>query len=305
MPKVTVLMTVYNTEKYIRTAIFSVLNQTFKDFEMLIINDGSTDQTEEIILSFKDPRIRYYKNELNLGISTSLNKGIELSNGKYIARMDGDDINYPNRLGKQVAFLDQHKDHGLIGSWYYVINNNGALRTVKRKSTVDIDIRLSMLFENQFIQSSVMMRTAMLKEMRYDVELEVCEDYDLFMRFLYKSKVANIPEELITYRWYGGNTSIVKQRLILESFIKIFSKTLDHYDIIHTQEELFIHSVLAFRYSKKYFNTDERITSLNSWLNKIRSAPEILSRFNKDAIERKLNEIRKLALKRPHPVIDF
>lgn len=295
-PKLTVLMTVYNVEKYIRRAVFSILNQTFREFELIIINDGSTDRTEAIISSFKDKRIRYYKNEQNLGISISLNKGIALTNGKYAARMDGDDICYPNRLGKQMAFLDQHEDHGLAGSWYYVINNNGSLRTVRRKDTEDENIRLSMLFENQFIQSSVMMRTDLLKEIRYDPELEVCEDYDLFMKIMGKSKVANIPEELITYRWHGKNTSIVKQKSILESFLKIFSRTLDAYNIPHTTEELFIHGIIAFRYAKRYFDNDERIHQLDNWLNKIQISPKIIASFDKEAINKKLKQIKEMCL---------
>lgn len=305
MPKVTILMTVLNVEKYIRTAVFSMLNQTFRDFELLIINDGSTDNTEEIILSFKDTRIRYYNNQENTGISNSLNKGINLSIGKYTARMDGDDISYPDRLAKQVHFLDTHRGHGLVGSWYYVINSNSALRTVKRKATKDMDIRLAMLFENQFIHSSVMMRTDMLKEMLYDPELEVCEDYDLFMRFLYETKVANVPEELITYRWYGGNTSIVRQKAILESFIKIFSRTLDHYGISHTTEELFVHSMLAFRYAQKYFTTKGNLFVLDAWLNKIANAPGILSVFNKESVKSKLDEIRRRAIFTPKKVINI
>lgn len=305
MPKVTILMTVYNNEKYIRTAIFSILNQTFKDIELLLINDCSTDNTDKIISSFNDKRIRYYKNNKNIGISHSLNKGIALANGKYTARMDGDDICYPQRIERQVSYLDRNKDYGLVGSWYYVINEIGALRTVKRKATNDNDIRLSMLFENQFIQSSVMMRADLLKDLMYDTGLEVCEDYDLFMRVLYRCKVANLPEELITYRWYGGNTSIIKQKSILESFVQIFSKTLDHYSINHTKEELFIHSILAFRYAKKYFNTTERIDQLNNWLDKIRSSPNLLSLFDETMIEKKLDAIRQDALAGMVKPVDF
>ena len=107
-PLVSVLMAVYNGEKYLLEAIESILNQTYTNFEFLIINDGSTDSTEEIILSYSDQRIRYIKNEQNLKLIASLNKGLDLAKGKYIARMDADDISLPDRLEKQVNFLERN-----------------------------------------------------------------------------------------------------------------------------------------------------------------------------------------------------
>src|SRR3990170_6306785 len=103
-PEITVLMSVYNGERFLREAIESILNQTYRDFEFLIINDGSTDSSREIILSYNDPRIRLIDNELNIGLTRSLNKGLRLARGKYIARQDADDISFRKRLEKQVAF---------------------------------------------------------------------------------------------------------------------------------------------------------------------------------------------------------
>lgn len=292
MPKVTVLMTVYNNEKYLQTAIFSILNQTYKDFELIIINDGSTDDTEKIILSFKDSRIRYIQNNKNIGISKSLNKGIKLSKGKYVARMDGDDICHPTRLAKQVLFLDTHQDHGLLGSWYYIIDYNGALISVQRNSTEDAELKLSMIFSNQFLQSSILIKTDLIKELMYDEKLEVCEDYDLWLRCLDKTSVTNFPEELLTYRWHGSNTCITKQKKILESFISIFSNTFDKLELSHTSQELFMHSLLAFNLSKQYFNTDERIKKLNKWLNKIQNSKSLIKRFDFNKIYNKISEIK-------------
>ena len=115
---VTVLMPVYNGEMYLREAIDSILHQTFTDFEFLIINDGSTDNSETIILSYDDSRIRYEKNDSNLKLIATLNKGIELAKGKYIVRMDADDISIPDRIEKQVAFLEKNPDVGICGSWF-------------------------------------------------------------------------------------------------------------------------------------------------------------------------------------------
>src|SRR5581483_9504087 len=117
-PIVTVLMSVYNGERYLREAIESILVQTWQDFELVCINDGSTDQSREIVLSFNDPRIRLVDNEQNLGLAKSLNKGLMLARGNLIARQDADDISEPDRLLKQVAFLEQWSEIVLVGSWY-------------------------------------------------------------------------------------------------------------------------------------------------------------------------------------------
>src|ERR1017187_7276972 len=117
-PYITVLMPVYNAAPFLREAIDSILNQTFKNFELLIINDGSTDNCEEIILTYKDPRIRYIKNETNIKLISTLNKGIKLSKGKYIVRMDADDISFPDRIEKQVNYMETNPAIALCGTWF-------------------------------------------------------------------------------------------------------------------------------------------------------------------------------------------
>ena len=116
MPKISVVMPAYNAEKYIGEAIESILNQTFKDFEFIIINDGSVDHTKEIIREYNDPRIVLLENDKNRGIVLSLNKGLDAATGKYIARMDADDIALKNRFERQVEYLDEHKDIGVLGT---------------------------------------------------------------------------------------------------------------------------------------------------------------------------------------------
>ena len=123
-PKITVLMPVYNGEKYLKESIESILKQTFRDFEFLIINDTSTDESEKIIRSFKDSRIKLIKNEKNIGLTKSLNKGLDLAKGEYMARMDADDISLPKRLEIQVAFMDKNPKIGVIGAWAKVIGES-------------------------------------------------------------------------------------------------------------------------------------------------------------------------------------
>ena len=161
MPKVSVLMSVYNTEEnFLREAIKSILNQTYKDFEFLIINDGSTkNNTEQVILSFKDDRIRYIPNERNMGIIASCNKGFDLANGEYIARFDSDDIALPQRLEKEVEFLDKNPDYGLVGSYFETFPKK---RIVKGFTDYKKVREALLVNSNQFGQSTVMIRTSVL-----------------------------------------------------------------------------------------------------------------------------------------------
>src|SRR5690606_37374672 len=125
MPRVTVLLAVHNGERYIQEAIDSILAQTFGDFELLIVNDGSTDATRDLVLSYSDDRIRLVDNDHNIGLPKSLNRGLRLAKGRYIARLDADDISEPDRLAAQVSFLQANPDVAMVGSWYRKIDGEG------------------------------------------------------------------------------------------------------------------------------------------------------------------------------------
>ena len=124
-PKISVIMPVLNAELYLKTAIESVLSQTIPDFEFIIINDGSTDKTEEIIKSYQDPRIIYIKNDTNIGLSKSYNLGIRASKGEFIARMDADDISFKDRFESQLEFLEAHQEVGVVGGGVILIDESG------------------------------------------------------------------------------------------------------------------------------------------------------------------------------------
>ncbi|HDL01964.1 MAG TPA: glycosyltransferase, partial [candidate division Zixibacteria bacterium] len=181
-PKVTVLMSVYNDERYLSESVDSILNQTYKDFEFLIINDGSTDRSREILESYSDPRIRLVRNDGNIGLTRSLNKGLALAMGEYIARMDADDISLPERLEKQVGFLDADSSVGVLGINSLLIDEDGnVLEKLQRPVTHD-SIMAEMLTENRFVHSSVMLRKKLLKMSGYyDEKLDMAQDYELFL----------------------------------------------------------------------------------------------------------------------------
>ncbi len=202
MPKVTVLMAVYNGERYLREAMESVLCQTFQDFQFLIINDGSTDKTRDLILSYDNARITLVDNEHNVGQTRSLNRGLELAAGELIARQDADDVSEPERLAKQVAFLDRHLEVALLGTWYKEIDVHGSVIGKKKLPCDATDIRWSLLFFCPFVHSSVMFRRSVVSERIgfYNEALAYSQDYELWHRIARLLPVANLPEPLVRLR---------------------------------------------------------------------------------------------------------
>jgi glycosyltransferase involved in cell wall biosynthesis len=202
MPKVTVLMAVYNGERYLREAVDSILCQTFQDFQFLIINDGSTDSSRDLILSYDDARIMLVDSEHNVGQTRSLNRGLELAAGELIARQDADDISEPERLAKQVAFLDRHPGVVLLGTWYKEIDVQGTVIGVRKLPCDTTDIRWSLLFFCPFIHSSVMFSKSVIVEQIgfYNETFAYAQDHELWYRIARRLPVANLPEPLVRFR---------------------------------------------------------------------------------------------------------
>jgi len=213
-PKVTVLMSVYNGEKYLKEAIDSILGQTFKDFEFIIINDGSTDKTREILESYNDPRIKLINNKKNIGLTKSLNKGLRLARGEYIARQDSDDFSMPERLEKEVLFLDHNENIALVGTYYYMINEKGKILNTIKPSIKNEEIKSKLLNGNQFGHGSVMFRKKCIQEVGYyREEAGPVEDYDLWLRISDRYNIANIPVPLYKWRINVKSVSVTKKVL--------------------------------------------------------------------------------------------
>lgn len=202
MSKVTVLMAVYNGERYLREAIESILGQTFQDFEFLIMNDGSTDSTREVILSYDDPRIRLVDNAHNLGLTRSLNRGLELAEGEFIARQDADDISEPERLARQVSFLETHPEVALVGTWYKKIDTQGTPIGDRELPCDCTQIRWCLLFFCPFVHSSVILRkSAVLERIGfYNEDITYAQDYEFWSRIARCLPVANLGEHLMKFR---------------------------------------------------------------------------------------------------------
>ena len=177
-PKVSLIMPVYNGEKYVSLAIDSILAQSFEDFEFLIFDDGSSDSTATILNNYHDDRIKLFHSDNTEGYTYHLNNGLKISTGKYIARMDADDISHPERLKNQVEFLDQNLEYGLVGSWATSLPSNALISM----PIEDEDIRISMLRINGFIHPSVMFRKIIVetKSLNYIETLMPAEDYFFF-----------------------------------------------------------------------------------------------------------------------------
>lgn len=207
--KLTVLMPLYNPEEsHLREAIQSILNQTFKDFEFLILNDGSTNNAEEVVLSYDDKRIRYIKQD-NMGLAGTLNKGIDITSADIIARMDQDDIAHPDRFEKQLKFLEENPNISIVGSW---IKHFPKPKIVKVPAFPDLTDFLNSCVMNH---PTVMFRKSdFLKyDLRYNPELKTSEDYDLWTRAIRVLNFANLQEVLLDYRIHGGNMTVTRINL--------------------------------------------------------------------------------------------
>ena len=230
-------MSVYNEpEKFLRESIESILNQTFKDFEFIIVLDNPNNKkAEEIIKDYqkKDKRIIFIKNRKNLGLAASLNKGINLANGKYIARMDGDDISFPKRLEKQLRYMRKNKNTDLLFSWVYFIDENGnILREFKPERYKFKEIKKYFFKEQLLIHPTIFAKNKVLKNNLYDERQTKSQDYELWMRLMAKNYKFDIIQEFL-----------LKYRIPKENYKKRIKKQLEYSK----------NSVRALWKNKKYF----------------------------------------------------
>jgi len=267
-PKITVTMPVYNGEKYLREAIDSILNQTYDDFELLIINDGSTDGSFEIMKSYNDPRIRILQNETNLGLVVTRNRGISNARGEYIAILDCDDIAYPNRLAEQVTFMDTHPEFSMIGSGVEIIDKSGNSNgNIWQYDAPAATIPSILLFHNYFVQSSMFIRKKCLPEVCYRTTYAPAEDYDLWVRMASGSKVWNLPQILNKYREHIESISFVKAELQEKCVNQIIMEyLLNSLGIELTPLELKLHRHLG---RKEFSCNRDFVVEAESWLLKL------------------------------------
>ena len=269
---ISVILPAYNAERFLRDAIDSILNQTFTDFELIILNDGSTDKTEDIILSYSDPRIRYVKNEQNLKLIKTLNKGVDLARGEYIARMDADDISIPTRFEEQIRYLTEHPDVVMVSAEAYMMDEQSQVTHKSRHYVTHHPkvCRFANIFECQFMHPVCMVRSEVLRKYKYslaDVAMHV-EDYELWSRMNKDGLLmASIEKPLFKYRVTEGSICgkyvdvqakhcleisyesycrILNDNIDMDDFIGLFSKNksirsfIGMMNLVHKQIEKYV-----------------------------------------------------------------
>jgi hypothetical protein len=212
-PRVAVLMSVYNGAAHLREAVDSILAQSYENFELIVVDDGSTDDTPAILGGYRDPRLRVLR-QTNAGLTAALNSAFATTDCELIARQDADDVSAPGRLAAEVAFLDEHPEVGVVGCWAEVIDAQGERLGERRPLCLDADIAGVMPRENQFIHGSIMVRGDLLRSAGgYREAFRYAQDYDLLLRLLDGTRMANIGEILYRYRYGGGQLSVTQWSL--------------------------------------------------------------------------------------------
>ena len=213
-PRISIVMSAYNAEEYLKIAVDSILAQTYEDFEFIIINDGSKDRTKKIIETYakQDHRIKFINQTTNKGLIASLNTGFKTAQGKYIARMDADDVSLPNRLLKQYKFLEANPDTVLLGTLSAYIDEQGKVYGVWPVLLNDQEIRIGIAIHNEFRHGTVMIRNKVVSNNNefYDPKAAHYEDYEYWPRLMKHGKVANLPEALYLYRETKTNITATK-----------------------------------------------------------------------------------------------
>jgi len=266
-------MPVYNGAKYLHESIQSILNQTYKNFELIIIDDGSTDNSIEIINSFIDKRIKVLRNSENKGLAYTRNKAVKNSSGKYIAILDCDDIAYPERLSKQVEFLETYPEFVMVGSSFEIIDEQS--EGTGEKIILDLDnnlISTQLFFCNYFAQSSVMMKREVFNDFQYNEDYTQAEDYHLWSQISTKYKLANLHEILVKYRSHNESISNTKnfiqeinvKKIYRYHLLRLGLKTISE-DIIELHYQILRNLIPVDKIGKK--TTFEVLNWLNQLLN--------------------------------------
>jgi glycosyltransferase involved in cell wall biosynthesis len=269
-------MPVFNAGKYLTEAIKSILDQTFQDFELLIINDGSIDSSLDIIRSFKNKRIRIFNNKSNRGNYLSRNLGIKYSAGKYICVMDADDISLPHRFERQVLFMEQNPEFGLAGSGYRVIGRD---QDLFRESEYE-KIKVILIRNNCFIHPSVIIRHDFLRKsnLRYIRKYYYSSDYDFIARAARYFPITNIPEVLMHYRVHDGQVTIQHRAKQAEYANEISLEQLRYIGIDPGENEAKLHTGLLHGHQLEYSEKDK----LYEWLDRIITANRKADYYKED-----------------------
>lgn len=290
--KISVVLPVFNAERWLKEAIDSVLNQTFREFELLIYDDGSTDTSPQILKEYKDSRIKIHTLNQNKGLIYCLNQGLKDAEGEYIARMDADDVCHPMRFEKQLEYLEQNKEVGICGTQISILNSDFK----HRRPCSDDELRWRIFKGSPFAHPTVLIRTEVLRSnnLNYNRDAYVAEDFDLWWKLAFHCKLANLNEELLNYRIHEAQESSAKSQVQINnhlSSLKVFIDTLE---------------LDSNRYSAKWISdmlsgeipsTPENYCIVNDFFNAMKNSATAISFFGKASILEQESERKVFYLK--------
>jgi glycosyltransferase involved in cell wall biosynthesis len=288
-PKVSVVIPVYNRERYVTQAVRSILAQTLGDFELIVVDDGSSDGTPEAVERIGDRRIRVIRNEKNLGIPRSRNRGLEEARGTYVAWLDSDDLALPHRLREQVDFLELARGIALVGSWAGTVNDAARwLPRYKVLPTQPEDVGARLLLRCPILQYSMMGRAEVLKELGYREDFPVCQDFDLFVRLFERNGLANLPRILVRRRFHPGRVTREKTELVKTMNQRIVGRQIEALGVDATPEDLDRHFRLP-RLNKQDERPDlEFVRWAEDWSQRLAAANESQPVYEPEALRRML-----------------
>lgn len=290
-PLVTVFIPIYNSESYIAESLKSIIHQSYKNIEILLVDDGSTDRSVEIINQFKDDRIRLIQNEENMGIPYTRNVGLKEAKGDYIAIMDSDDIADPARIEKQIDFLEENHDIDAVGS-YYIQFGGRRKKKVKSKFITPDELRTMLLFYNPIANPSVTMRKKTLDKhnLTYNLNYFVAQDYELWTRLIRVGKVCIIPEYLLYYRFGHENISkkstrdkLYKRKKLIDD---IHKNILTYFGIPLSREEL---NVFNDFFTETYSGNKVKLEDVKAVIEKLRDWNKATKTFDQQTFSKVLD----------------
>ena len=292
MQKITVLMPVYNCGTYISEAILSILNQDIEDFQLLIVDDGSTDTTSSVVESFADTRIRLIRVQKNIGIVSALNLGLKNISTLYTARMDADDFSLPNRLKQQLQYLESHEQCGVLGTAITLMGTE----KIQSYPETDSRCRVAMLENSPCAHPTVMFRTELVREIGYSSQWPHAEDFALWVALSRKTRFANLPEPLLRYRLHSGQISTVyarSQSVSRAGIIKAYIKS--ELGIQVSDMDIVAHLTLIG------LNEYKKPQEIISWISKIREIEHNMSLIEVADLEHFLTDRLTKLLERKKP----
>ena len=267
-PLVTVIMPVYNAEAYVGAAISSILNQTYKNLELLLADDGSTDNSRNVISSFKDARIRPFYFDSNQGYVSHLNRFLNEARGKYIARMDADDISLPERLSMQVDFLERNQQVGLCGTQIVEFDDNKSTHVASSYPVDDESLRVHLVMNSRLANPSVMFRRSLVQDqgLKYEVSLVPAEDYFLWYQMSRRTKLVNLPQVLLKYRLHSNQITQRAKEVQRSSVDKIRAQVLTDLMGTVSKPDMELHLSLL---NGDYEESLEYVLSAERWLRSV------------------------------------